>query len=151
MAESAEPAAAARWTAVGRVLVPGEARGLVLVLDEPLSFWGGLDPDTGVIIDRRHPQSGQVVAGKVLVMTAGRGSSSSSTVLAEALRAGRGPAAILLRQPDEIVVVGALVIELLGGQAIPIIQLRPGDHAALRTGDSIEIERRGRLTVRRGI
>lgn len=140
-------ARAARWTAVGRVLVAGEARGPVLVLDEPLSFWGGLAADTGVIIDRRHPQSGQSVAGRVLVMTAGRGSSSSSTVLAEALRAGFGPAAILLLQPDEIVAVGALVIELLGGQTIPIIQMRSDDHAALRTGDSIEIERQGRLTV----
>jgi predicted aconitase with swiveling domain len=140
---------AARWTAVGRVLVAGEASGRALVLDEPLSFWGGLAADTGLIIDRHHPQAGESVAGRVLVMESGRGSSSSSTVLAEALRAGSGPAAILLQHPDEIVVVGALVIELLGGQAIPIIELRADDHRDVRTGDRVTIDRRGAVALLR--
>jgi predicted aconitase with swiveling domain len=141
----------APWTAKGRALSAGTAHGEALVLDQPLSFWGGLDPTSGEIIDRHHPQAGQSVAGKVLVMESGRGSSSSSTVLAEALRAGNGPVAILLREPDEIIVVGALVIELLGGPALPIVQLASRDHRAVRTGDSIEIEQWGHVTVRRRI
>ena len=69
---------------------PATPSGLALVLDEPLSFWGGLDPATGALIDTHHPQRGATVAGRVLVMPSGRGSSSSSYVLAEAIRAGHG-------------------------------------------------------------
>ena len=72
----------------GRCLVEGSASGEALVLSEPLSFWGGLDPASGRIIDRHHPQLGEVVSGKVLVLPRGRGSSSSSTTLAEALSLG---------------------------------------------------------------
>ena len=71
-----------------QVLVGGRGLGEALVLDEPLSFWGGVDPATGAVIDVHHPQAGSVVAGRVLVMPAGRGSSSSSYVLAESVRSG---------------------------------------------------------------
>ena len=67
------------------MLLTGDAAGEALVLAEPLSFWGGVDPVTGTVIDARHPQRGECVAGRVLVMPAGRGSSSSSSVLAETL------------------------------------------------------------------
>ena len=73
-----------------RVLVSGRGHGEALVLDEPLSFWGGVDPATGAVIDVHHPQAGSIVAGRVLVLPAGRGSSSSSYVLAEAVRVGHG-------------------------------------------------------------
>ena len=77
-----------------RTLVPGTAEGPALVLDEPLSFWGGVDPETGDITDVRHPQHGASVTGRILVMPSGRGSSSSSSVLAESIRAGTAPAGI---------------------------------------------------------
>ena len=77
-------------------LSPGAASAAPLRLDEPLSFWGGLDPATGRIIDRWHPQHGANVAGRVLMMPACRGSCSGSAALAEAIRAGVGPGAILL-------------------------------------------------------
>ena len=92
-----------------RVLVPGVATGEVLVLDEPLSFWGGLDPETGTLIDSHHPQAGDVLGGRVLVMPSGRGSSSSSYVLAEAIRAGTAPVAVVLGEADAIVALGAIV------------------------------------------
>jgi uncharacterized protein len=104
-----------------RTLVPGTARGVVLVLDEPLSFWGGVDPATGEVIDVRHPQQGANVAGRVLVMPGGRGSSSSSSVLAEAVRAGTAPAAIVLTDPDAIIALGAIVARELYGRAIPVV------------------------------
>ncbi|HXF74203.1 MAG TPA: DUF126 domain-containing protein, partial [Actinomycetota bacterium] len=69
----------------GRTLVPGRAAGVAVVLAEPLSFWGGLDPATGRVIDARHPQRGAALSGRILVMPAGRGSSSSPSVLAEAV------------------------------------------------------------------
>jgi hypothetical protein len=105
----------------GRALVPGIAEGDALTLAEPLSFWGGLDPTTGAIVDSRHPQSGQVVTGRVLVMPSGRGSSSSSTVLAEAIRLGTSPAAIVLREPDGILALGSIVSRELYGLEMPVV------------------------------
>lgn len=132
---------------MGRVLLAGCARGTALVLDEPLSFWGGLDPRTGTIVEERHPQSGSSVAGRVLVMPSGRGSSSSSSVLAEALRSRTGPAAILLREPDEIVLVGALVVQFLYDRVMPIIQMDGSDYAKLWTGAEVSVDESGRITV----
>jgi predicted aconitase with swiveling domain len=86
-----------------------------LRLSEPLSFWGGVDPETGLIIDASHPQAGESVTGKILRMPHGRGSSSSPSVLAESLRLGTGPAAIVLEQSDPMVLLGALVAKLLYG------------------------------------
>jgi uncharacterized protein len=124
----------------GRTLVPGEARGPALVLSEPLSFWGGLDPATGAIIDVHHPQRGAVVTGMVLVMPGGRGSSSSSSVLAEAIRAGTAPAAIVLTEPDAIIALGAIVARELYGVSIPIVVLemnepRTGKEVIVSSGD----------------
>jgi predicted aconitase with swiveling domain len=101
-------------------LAPGEAEGAPLKLDEPLSFWGGLDLATGLVIDRWHAQAGANVAGRVLLMPGGRGSSSGSAALAEAIRLGNGPAAILLTRRDAIVIVGALVAAELYGASCPV-------------------------------
>ncbi|MGZ8566100.1 MAG: aconitase X swivel domain-containing protein [Actinomycetota bacterium] len=103
------------------VLVSGTAEGDVVTLDEPLSLWGGLDPATGDIIDVRHPQRGARVAGRMLLLPAGRGSSSSSTILAEAIRAGTAPAAIVLGEPDPILALGAIVGRELYGTVVPIV------------------------------
>lgn len=100
--------------------MPGSANGEIVVLDEGLSFWGGVDPRTGRVIDRAHPQFGVSLAGKIVVMPHGRGSSSSSSVLAESLRLGTGPAGILLGETDQILVIGALVAKLLYGVTCPI-------------------------------
>jgi Uncharacterized conserved protein len=110
----AEPPAA-------RTLVPGDARGVAIVLDEPLSFWGGLDPSTGRVIDAHHPQAGAIIAGRVLVMPSGRGSSSSPSVLVEAIRAGTAPAAIVLHEADPIVALGAIVASELFGADVPVV------------------------------
>ncbi len=121
-------------------LVPGVASGPVLRLDEPLSFWGGLDSTTGTIIDRLHPQRGANVAGRVVMMPAGRGSSSGSATLAEALRLGAGPAAILMLERDAIVVVGAMVAAELYGLACPVALANREDWDALATAASLTLE-----------
>lgn len=102
-----------------RSLHPGTATGRCL-RSTPLSFWGGTDPATGVIIDRRHARHGTAITGRVLVMRGGRGSSSSSSVLAEQLRSGVGPAAIVLAEPDAIIVTGAIVAAELYQRFLPI-------------------------------
>ncbi|MGB8361180.1 MAG: DUF126 domain-containing protein [Acidimicrobiia bacterium] len=103
-----------------RALVPGRVAGEVIVLEESLSFWGGYDPVSGFIIDGAHPQHGETLAGKIVVMPHGRGSSSASSVLAEALRLGTGPAGLVLDEPDQILVIGSLVARLLYGVECPI-------------------------------
>jgi predicted aconitase with swiveling domain len=133
-------------TLEGRALFPGRASGDAVVLDEPLSFWGGLDPASGTIIDRRHPQAGGTVTGRILVMPSGRGSSSSSSVLAEAIRAGTAPAGIVLAEPDGIVVLGALVARELYGTTIPVVVVSAVDYARLVTGNHVVIEG-ARITI----
>ena len=110
-----------------------------LVLDEPLSLWGGVDPANGEIIDAHHPQRGANVRGRVLVMPAGRGSSSSASVLAEAVRAGTAPAAILLGEPDLIVAIGAAVAKELYGVRIPVVVLGRAEYEAIEDGQPIGV------------
>ncbi len=110
-----------------RALVFGPVRGEVVRLDSGLSFWGGYDPNTGTIVDRAHPQNGVSLVGKVVVMPHGRGSSSSSSVLAEALRLGTGPAAIVLAEPDSILVIGSLVARLLYQVECPVLVADPSE------------------------
>ena len=103
------------------VLVSGKANGQPLVLTAPISFWGGVSPETGTIIEKRHPQFGAALARKVLILPAGKGSSSGSSVLAEILRNGCGPAAIILGAPDAILATGAMVAEALYDVVCPVI------------------------------
>jgi uncharacterized protein len=123
-----------------RVLAPGMAAGPVLVLDEPLSFWGGADPETGAIIDTHHPQLGESFAGRVLVMPGGRGSSSSSTVFAESIRNGVGPAAIVLGHADPILALGAFVADELYGRRVPVVVVTPTMWTRCASASGIRIE-----------
>jgi len=127
---------AAEW----RTLFAGSARGRALRLDEPLSLWGGMDPATGRVIDRRHPQAGQDVGGRVFSMPSGRGSSLSSSVLAEAVRAGTAPAAVVLLEPDSIVALGAVVAAELYGRRVPVVVVDEGTYRAIRSGDQVVVE-----------
>jgi len=117
----------------------GEAAGEALVLTAPLSFWGGVDAETGRIRDPNHPEFGARVSGRVLVMALARGSSSSSSVLAETIRLKTAPAAIVLGSPDPILTVGALVAASLYGRACPIVVcaldgIATGDRLRVRAG-----------------
>jgi len=131
----------------GRVLAAGVANGTALVLEQPLSLWGGVDPGTGAIIDVRHPQVGRSVTGRVLVMGSVRGSSSSSSILAETVRAGVAPAAILLGEADLILAVGAAVAEELYGIRLPVIQLPPAELRTIPDGAPISVGEGGEVTV----
>ncbi len=121
---------------VGTFQLAGEAQGSALVLSHALSFWGGVDAETGDIIDRSHPDMGGNVAGKILVMASGRGSSSSSSVLAEAIRRGTAPAGIILQRPDPILAVGAIVSEFLYEISMPLVVC---DISGIVSGDRIAI------------
>ena len=124
----------------GHVLAPGHGAGEAFVT-EPVSFWGGVRAEDGIIIDIHHPDRGRSVAGTVLVMPAGRGSSSASAVLAETLRLGVGPAAIVLGAPDVILAAGSLAAAELYGIACPIVALDAAGYKAVaaRTGERLEV------------
>ncbi|ALM83031.1 aconitase X swivel domain-containing protein [Bordetella sp. N] len=102
-------------------VVPGAGAGTLCLLDEALSFWGGYDADAGRIIEARHPQFGIALAGVILLMARAKGSSSSSSVLAEAIRNGTGPAAIVMRDRDLIVALGCIVASELYDARVPIV------------------------------
>jgi predicted aconitase with swiveling domain len=131
----------------GTVLVAGEGRGQALVLSEPLSLWGGLDPETGEIIDRRHPRAGCIVTGRVLVLPGGRGSSSASSILLEAVRAGTAPVAILARERDGILALGAAVAQEMYGSAPPVVMLKPRDYVQIEEGAIVWVAQNGDVTV----
>jgi uncharacterized protein len=120
-------------------LVSGAAQGGVFALAEPLSFWGGFDVLTGCIIDHRHPDRGVCLTGRIVVVEAARGSSSGSSVLAEAIRAGTAPAAFILSTRDAILTVGAQVAVELYGIACPICLVSPADLDRARSAGSIRI------------
>ena len=121
----------------GRTYAAGTAAGSALLLAAPLSFWGGVDPATGEIIDHSHPDLGRNVSGRILVMPAARGSSSASSVLAEAIRAGTGPVGIIVARADPIMVIGCLVAQKLYGLFVPMM-VAPID--GIKDGDVVRIE-----------
>jgi uncharacterized protein len=130
-----------------RVLFDGTADAVALVLTEPLSLWGGLDPQTGELIDVHHQQHGAQLSARVLVMPSSRGSSSSSSVLAEAVRSGHAPAAIVLGEPDLILAVGAAVAAELYDQRVPIVALGREDRDAIHDGMRVRIWNGGEITL----
>lgn len=131
----------------GRPLATGVASGTALVLRQALSVAGGLSLETGRIVDVHAPQLGALVAGHILVMPVGRGSSTSSTVLAESLRLGTGPAGIILTGTDQILVMGSLIARMLYDVDCPIVVASEHDHSSIQSGDRISIEADGSFSV----
>jgi predicted aconitase with swiveling domain len=97
------------------VLLPGPATdATALELTAPISFWGGVDPKTGTVADVRHPEHGQDISGRVLLIPATVGSCSAAAILLELVHAGRAPAAIVLHEPDAILLLGLIVAREMG-------------------------------------
>jgi uncharacterized protein len=120
-------------------LLPGDAAGTALKLSEPLNAWGGLDPETGVIVHHSHPERGQSIAGRVLVMPESRGSGTNAQIFAQAWASGHGPLAVVLGSPDFVLCVGAVVSNELYGTGCPIVIAEPRGYASIETGDSIVV------------
>lgn len=120
-------------------LVPGTARGDAIRLSEPLNAWGDLDPETGVIVHHGHPQYGQSLAGKVLVMRESRGSGGNAQVFAQVWANKKGPLAVVLAVSDYILCVGAVVSSELYGVECPVVVLSANDYESLSDGDDITV------------
>ena len=124
-------------TRAARILVPGAGEGQALHLEADVSFWGAVDPLNGRIIDRRHPQFDQLIAGRIILIRRSIGSSSGSAILCETLHRGCGPAGIILGEPDQILTLGAVVAREMGYASIPVVQFDPREFGELKGQISI--------------
>ena len=107
----------------GEILVAGTGEGPIFTLTAPISFWGGIDRTSGLITQGNHPERGQSITGKVLAVPGTIGSSSSSAILAEVIRAGFGPAALLLAEIDAILVIGAIITREMDWPTPPVLRM----------------------------
>lgn len=136
-----------RYIAKGKVIVRGEAHGEVVGTNEMLSFWGGFDQTTGKIIDRHHSLCGRNITSKILAMPRGKGSSTGSPVILDALVSGLGPAGLLLNKADEIISLGVIVCEEFFNLKIPIIQLTDQDFFKAIQATKAEINEDGTVII----
>lgn len=120
-------------------ILTGTAQGPIIACDEPLSFWGGVDPATARIIDVHHPLHGRTLTGAVLLMPSTRGSCTGSGVLLDMALSGRGPAALVFSEPEDVVTLGALIADRMFGHALPVLRLAPDAFAALARRDAARI------------
>ncbi len=112
---------------LARVVKAGHAEGEALVSPEPIGFLGGVDPDTGIVIEAGHPLEGQCVAGRVLVFPTGKGSTVGSYTLYRLARSQLAPAAIINAEADPVVAVGAIIAEIPMVDRVDISRIRTGD------------------------
>ena len=107
----------------GESVINGQACGEVLPCETELSFWGGVEPEDGKIIDQHHPLCGHLLQGKILVLPGGRGSCSGSGVILEMMVNGKGPDAIVISRPDDIITLGVWIAQEMFDKTIPVVML----------------------------
>ena len=118
----------------GRVIKAGRAEGPAQVSPAPIGFLGGVDPDTGVVLEPGHPLQGQSVAGKVLVFPTGKGSTVGSYTILRLSRGGHGPAAMINAESEAIVAVGAIIADIPMVDRIDIGLIHDGDWVVVEDG-----------------
>ena len=131
----------------GTPLVPGEAAGPLLVSEEPLSFWGGYNPVSGEIIDRRHPLSGQFGASHILAIPGTRGSSTTTAVLLEAIRNRVAPAGFVVTDQDTFLTLASVVADEMYGYVIPVLHITQDWFNNLKSGQKAQITEEGVLII----
>jgi predicted aconitase with swiveling domain len=131
----------------GQEVIAGTVRGLILHSSEPLSFWGGYDYRTGEIIDRRHPLAGRMAGGTVLCLPHTRGSSTTTAVLLEAIKARTAPAAIVTTGVDTFFALASIVADELYALPIPLVALSAEDFDSLQTASVAELAEGGRIIL----
>jgi predicted aconitase with swiveling domain len=124
----------------GRIIKAGKAEGVALVSPEPIGFLGGVDPETGVVVEPGHPLAGQCVAGRVLVFPTGKGSTVGSYTLYRMAEAGTAPAAILNAESEAIVAVGAILGDIPMVDQLDLSQIQTGDWVRV-AGEHVTVER----------
>jgi uncharacterized protein len=130
-------------TLQGRVIRPGVAEGPALVSTAPIGFFGGVDPDSGVVVEPGHPLHGRTVAGRVLIFPTGRGSTVGSYTLLRLQRSGHAPVAIVNIESEAIVAVGAIIADIPMVDRVDIAAIRDGDWVMVNDG-TLVVKRQGR-------
>jgi predicted aconitase with swiveling domain len=118
-----------------RPVNPGHAEGQALVSREPIGFFGGVDPDTGIVVERGHPLEGQSVVGRVLVFPTGKGSTVGSYILYRLARNDLAPAAIVNTEADPVVAVGAVIADIPMVDRVDVSQIQTGDWVVIEDGE----------------
>ncbi|MBW8299566.1 MAG: aconitase family protein [Hydrogenophaga sp.] len=129
----------APFAAPARLLIAGAAEGPLLFSDTALSFWGGVDPETGLVIDQAHPLHGRCLEGTILAIPGGRGSCTGSAVLMQLILNGKAPTGMVFSQAEEILTLGVMVAEEMYGRSLPIAVVAPEAFARLEGLDRIRI------------
>jgi predicted aconitase with swiveling domain len=123
----------------GRIIKSGTAEGIALVSPRPVGFLGGIDPETGIVIEPGHPLEGQCVSGRILVFPTGKGSTVGSYTLYRMARAGTAPAAILNAESEAIVAVGAIISDIPMVDHLDVSQIKTGDRVRV-VGDCVTVK-----------
>ena len=131
----------------GRIIYNGKAEGEALVTSQPISFLGGVDPSTGLVVERGHELHGQSVKGRVLVFPHGKGSTVGSYILYRLSKSGLAPSAIVNARCETIVAVGAIISEIPCVDMVDISKIKTGarldvDGATVSTPDLLRHEQR---------
>jgi predicted aconitase/predicted aconitase with swiveling domain len=120
-------------------ILGGRAEGPVIASAEPLSFWGGVSPETGSVIDVHHPLHGVCLTGGILMMPSSRGSCTGSGVLLDLILTGRAPAALVFSEAEDVLTLGALIAAEMFGKPLPVLRLAPESFAALSRAKTARI------------
>lgn len=126
----------------GRVIWEGRAEGEALATSQPISFYGGVDPETGRIVEKGHELEGMQIADKILVFPHGKGSTVGSYILLRLKKRGLAPRAIINRRCEPIIAVGAIIAEMPCVDMVDISRISNGDHVKIRGGVVEVIKRR---------
>ncbi len=118
----------------GRLIYKGKAEGEALVTTQPISFYGGVDPNTGVIIEKGHELQGQSVKGKILVFPTGKGSTVGSYTLYRMKKSGTAPAGMINKECETIIAVGAIISEIPCVDKVDISKIKTGAKVAVENG-----------------
>ena len=118
----------------GRAIYQGRVEGEALVTHMSISFFGGVDPDTGIVVERGHELEGQSISGKVLVFPTGKGSTVGSYTLYRLKRNGKAPIAIVNAECETITAVGCIIAEIPCVDHIPVDQMQSGSHVTVDAG-----------------
>ncbi len=118
----------------GRVIFEGIVSGKALVSSQPVSFFGGVDPDSGIVVEKGHPLEGKCISGMVLVFPTGKGSTVGSYTLYRLKKNGKAPSAIINAQAETITAVGCIISEIPCVDSIPIGEIPDGAQLHIENG-----------------
>lgn len=125
----------------GRGLIEGNVTAEAIVSTQPFGFFGGVDPATGIVIDKRHELYGQSIKGKVFVYPEGRGSTVGAAIILELTRTGCAPAAIVNAKIETITAAGGLMAKKFYNKDIPMVdRLSENPAAVIKTGDRVGVD-----------